>query len=89
MAAVCKDKKQGQIIIGFAMETQDLIENARKKLISKGADMIVANDLKREGAGFKTDTNAVILITAEGITELPVMSKYEVGQSILKRALEF
>lgn len=88
LAAVCKDKPQGQVVIGFAMETQDLVENAGKKLRSKGADMIVANDLKREGAGFKTDTNAVILITAEGIDELPVMSKYEVGQHILRRALE-
>ena len=56
------DKKPGQFICGFAMETENLIENAAAKLKEKNVDMIVANDLKTEGAGFGTDTNVVTLI---------------------------
>lgn len=82
-------KKDGQVICGFAMETKDLIENAKKKLESKNADMIVANNLKVEGAGFGTDTNVVTFITKEGITELPIMSKDDVAKEILDRMIGF
>lgn len=81
-------KKQGQVICGFAMETKDLLENARKKLESKKADMIVANNLKVAGAGFGTDTNVVTLIKKDGIKELPLLSKDKVAKSILDEMLE-
>lgn len=77
------DKKPGQFICGFAMETENLIENAAAKLKEKNVDMIVANDLKTEGAGFGTDTNVVTLIKKDGITELPKMSKNEVANAVL------
>lgn len=80
-------KKQGQIICGFAMETKDLLENASKKLESKNADMIVANNLKVAGAGFGTDTNVVTFIEKDGIKELPLLSKDEVAKSILDEML--
>lgn len=82
-------KKDGQVICGFAMETKDLIENAKRKLESKNADMIVANNLKVEGAGFGTDTNVVTFITKEGVTELPIMSKDEVAKAILDKMIGF
>lgn len=80
-------KKQGQVICGFAMETKDLLENASKKLESKNADMIVANNLKVAGAGFGTDTNVVTFIEKDGIKELPLLSKDEVAKSILDEML--
>lgn len=82
-------KKEGQILCGFAMETKDLIENARKKLENKNADLIVANNLKVTGAGFKTDTNVVTFIEKEGIEELPLLSKDEVAERILNKVLSF
>ena len=76
-------RKEGQVICGFAMETQDLIENARKKLDKKHVDMIAANNLKVQGAGFGTDTNVVTLIRKDGMRELPILSKDEVAKEIL------
>ena len=81
-------KKDGQFICGFAMETQDLIDNAKKKLESKHVDMIVANNLKVAGAGFGTDTNVVTFIRKDGIRELPILSKDEVAKAILDEALQ-
>ncbi len=80
-------KKPDQVICGFAMETRDLLENAGKKLESKKADMIVANNLKVKGAGFGTDTNVVTFIEKDGIKELPLLSKDEVAKSILDEML--
>lgn len=80
-----QNKRKDQFICGFAMETENLIENAAKKLESKNVDMIVANSLKTEGAGFGTDTNVVTLITSDGKTELPIMSKDDVAMQILNR----
>jgi phosphopantothenoylcysteine decarboxylase/phosphopantothenate--cysteine ligase len=78
--------KRDKILVGFAMETDDLIENARKKLIEKNMDLIVANDLKTPGAGFSGDTNIVKLITPDGgVEELPIMDKIEVADRILDR----
>lgn len=78
--------KRDKILVGFAMETDDLIDNARKKLIDKNMDLIVANDLKTPGAGFSGDTNIVKLITPDGdVEELPIMDKIEVAGRILDR----
>lgn len=81
-------KKPGQFICGFSMETQNMIENSRKKLLKKKADMIVANNLKQEGAGFGTDTNIVTFITADDVEEMPIMSKEEVAFLLLKKILK-
>ncbi|MCR5631887.1 MAG: bifunctional phosphopantothenoylcysteine decarboxylase/phosphopantothenate--cysteine ligase CoaBC [Eubacterium sp.] len=83
-----ENKKSGQKIIGFSMETENLIENSRKKLDSKNADMICANSLKTEGAGYKVDTNIVTMITKEDMVELPLMSKLEVADKILDKIKE-
>lgn len=64
------------------METENLIENSRKKLVNKNADMIVANNLKQEGAGFGTDTNIVTLITADKTIQLEKMTKENVAEKI-------
>lgn len=82
-----QSRRENQFICGFAMETENMIENAVKKLESKNVDMIVANSLKTEGAGFGTDTNIVTLITKDGKTELPLMSKDEVAMKILDAAV--
>lgn len=76
-------KKPNQIICGFSMETENLIENSKAKLVKKNVDMIVANNLKVEGAGFGVDTNVVTIITKDDVKELPVMSKAEVADRIL------
>ncbi|HXN70952.1 MAG TPA: bifunctional phosphopantothenoylcysteine decarboxylase/phosphopantothenate--cysteine ligase CoaBC [Candidatus Acidoferrales bacterium] len=82
-------EKQGQILVGFAAETNSVAENARGKLARKGADMIVANDVTQEGAGFDTDTNIVTLYLRDGREiPLPKMSKFEVANQILDRVLE-
>lgn len=82
------NKPEGQIVCGFAMETNDLLENARKKLVKKNADMIVANSLTEKGAGFKNDTNRVTFLTEEGNEELELMSKEEVAVKLLDRLME-
>lgn len=76
-------KKPGQYLCGFSMETENLMENSRKKLEKKNVDMMVANNLKVDGAGFGTDTNVATLIMEEGVIELPLMSKEEVAADIL------
>ena len=82
-----KIKKANQYICGFAMETQNLIENAKAKLEAKNADMIVANSLRTEGAGFGTATNVATLIKPEEIKQLPIMSKDELAEIILDEAI--
>ena len=81
-------RRDGQVICGFSMETRDLIENSRAKLTKKHVDMICANNLKVEGAGFGVDTNVITLITAEDTTELPLLSKEAAANAILDRALQ-
>lgn len=78
-------KKKGQVICGFSMETENLLENSRKKLDKKNADMIAANSIRQKGAGFASDTNIVTLITRDGAEELECMDKYDVADIILKR----
>ncbi len=80
-------RKTKQFICGFSMETENLVENSRGKLIRKNLDMIVANNLKTEGAGFGTDTNVVTLITANDVKELEIMSKQEVAKVIFDEIL--
>jgi len=86
-AAVGKQKKPGQILIGFAAETERLYENAGDKLKRKNLDMIVANDVTKEGAGFNVDTNIASILTVEGVTECPLQSKRELADAILTRAV--
>ena len=86
-ATLGRAKKAGQVFVGFAAETNDVLAHARDKLARKNLDMIVANDVTRPGAGFDVDTNIVTLITKDGQEALPMMSKVEVAQRILDRAL--
>lgn len=83
LAWLGEHKPENQFLCGFSMETQDMLANSRKKLEKKHADMIVANNLKVEGAGFGTDTNLVTLITKEENRELELMSKEEVADVLL------
>ena len=83
-----ENKKPNQIVCGFSMETENVIENSRKKLETKNADLIAANSLKTDGAGFGVDTNVITLITREKITELPKMSKAEAAHRIFDEILE-
>lgn len=78
-----QNKKPGQFLCGFSMETENMLENSRAKLTKKNLDMIVANNLKQAGAGFGTDTNVVTLITKDGEKELPIMSKDDVAKALL------
>lgn len=78
-----KHRKDGQFLCGFSMETQNMLENSRKKLEKKNIDMIVANNLKMAGAGFGTDTNVVTIITKEKEQELEIMTKDEVAHRLL------
>ena len=78
-----ENRRKGQFLCGFSMETENMLENSRAKLEKKHVDMIVANNLKQEGAGFGTDTNIVTLITRDGCRELPVMSKEDVAKYIV------
>ena len=82
-----ENKKDGQVIVGFSMETENLLENSRKKLKSKNSDMICANSLATEGAGYGVDTNIVTIITRTDEEELPLMSKDDVADAILTRAM--
>ncbi len=82
LAYLGEHKKENQFLCGFSMETENLVENSQKKLKKKNADMIVANNLKVDGAGFGVDTNVVTLITKDGIKELPIMSKAEVSAAL-------
>lgn len=76
-------KKKGQFLCGFSMETENMMENSRKKLEKKNLDLIVANNLKQAGAGFGTDTNIVTLISASDTVQLPMMRKEEVADKLL------
>ena len=83
-----ENKRPGQILCGFSMETEHMLENSRAKLAKKNADMIVANNLKVAGAGFGTDTNVVTLITADDCRELEIMSKADVASAIVSEILK-
>ena len=78
-----ENRRDGQFICGFSMETENMIENSRVKIAKKNIDMIVANNLKVEGAGFGTDTNVITLITQDTEQALPIMSKKDAAGKIL------
>lgn len=82
LAWLGEHKQENQFVCGFSMETENMLENSKAKREKKNADMIVANNLRVEGAGFGTDTNVVTLITKEGAEELPQMTKEEVAEKI-------
>ncbi|MCD7717709.1 MAG: bifunctional phosphopantothenoylcysteine decarboxylase/phosphopantothenate--cysteine ligase CoaBC [Lachnospiraceae bacterium] len=88
LAALGSDKPKGQILCGFAMETEDMVAHAREKLQRKHLDLIAANNVKVKGAGFGTDTNVITLISAAGETELELMSKEEAAARIVDKILE-
>ena len=81
------NRQKGQIICGFSMETENMLENSREKLQKKGVNMICANNLKQDGAGFGVDTNVITLITAQDVVELPLLSKEAAANAILSKAL--
>lgn len=81
-------RRNGQIICGFSMETQNMVENSREKLKKKNVDMICANNLKQEGAGFGVDTNIITIITHHDTVELPLQSKEAAANAILNRAAQ-
>lgn len=87
-AAVGAKKRPGQILVGFAAETNDLEQNAQKKLIKKSLDMIVANDVTQPGAGFDVDTNIITLITHAGVKPLPLNSKRALAEQMIDEIIE-
>lgn len=80
-----EDKREGQIICGFSMETDNVLENSRAKLEKKNCDMICANSLRTQGAGFGTDTNVITMITRDGCEELELMSKQDAAHKIVDK----
>ncbi len=83
LAYLGEHKRPGQILCGFSMETENLIENSRKKLLKKNLDIVAANSLRQEGAGFGVSTNVLTFITREGETELPLLTKDEAAHKLL------
>lgn len=83
-----EQRAEGQYICGFSMETQNMVENSRAKLVKKNVQMIAANNLKVEGAGFGVDTNVLTLITRDGETALPIMSKEEAADRLLDEIMK-
>jgi phosphopantothenoylcysteine decarboxylase/phosphopantothenate--cysteine ligase len=81
-------KKSAQIIVGFAAETENVLENARQKLVSKNLDAIVVNDVSREGVGFDSDRNAVTIISRDEVVEVPETTKWEVAQRVLDQIVK-
>lgn len=88
LSEICKSKRDNQFVCGFSMETENLIENSRRKLETKNCNMIAANSLKCSGAGFGTDTNVITLITKDNIEKLPIMSKEDAADRILDTILK-
>jgi phosphopantothenoylcysteine decarboxylase/phosphopantothenate--cysteine ligase len=87
LASTRSARREGAVVVGFALETDDVVANARRKLDAKALDLIVLNDAKEPGAGFAVATNRVTILT-RGVEEperLPLMTKHEVGDAILDR----
>lgn len=85
LAYIGEHKRAGQIVCGFSMETENVIENSRKKLTKKNCDMICANSVKKAGAGFGTDTNIITMITSDNDEDLELMSKFDAANIILDK----
>lgn len=88
LAYIGEHKQPHQIVCGFAMETENLIENATNKCIKKNCDLLIANNLKTTGAGFATDTNVITLITKNQTQNFEIMTKEEVAKTILEKMIE-
>lgn len=88
LAYLGQNKQEGQFLCGFSMETEHMLEHSREKLAKKNLDMIVANNLRQQGAGFGTDTNVVTILTKDGELSLPQMSKDEVAHQILDQIIK-
>jgi phosphopantothenoylcysteine decarboxylase/phosphopantothenate--cysteine ligase len=80
-------KRTSQILVGFAAETENVLENARQKLLAKNLDLIVVNDVSREGVGFDSDRNAVTIISREDVVDVPETTKWEVAQRVLDQVV--
>jgi phosphopantothenoylcysteine decarboxylase / phosphopantothenate---cysteine ligase len=80
-------RKTSQLLVGFAAETENALENARQKLVSKNLDAIVVNDVSREGVGFDSDRNAVTIITRDEVVEVPETTKWQVAQRVLDQVV--
>jgi len=87
LAAVARDSAD-RVVVGFAAETEHVIENATKKLKEKGADLIVANDVSASGSGFDVDTNQITIVSLDGVVELPLLSKREAAGRIIDAAMK-
>jgi len=87
LAAVAR-RKTSQVVVGFAAETENVLENARKKLASKSLDAIVVNDVSRAGIGFDSDRNAVTIISQSDVVEVPETSKWEVAHRVLDQVVK-
>jgi phosphopantothenoylcysteine decarboxylase/phosphopantothenate--cysteine ligase len=87
LSDVSHNRHDGLLVIGFAAETNDVVDYARSKMQKKGLDLVVANDITKEGAGFNTDTNIATIISRDGETEVPLMSKRELADKILDAVL--
>ncbi len=85
LAYLGQHKTDRQVICGFSMETQDLLENSKKKLLAKNCDMIAANSLSERGSGFGTDTNKLTLITSDGVDTLDLLTKYDASNVLLDK----
>lgn len=83
LSEVSKDRQEGQLVVGFAAETNDVVTYAKIKMSKKGLDLVVANDITKKGAGFNTDTNIATIVTRTDETELPLMTKRELADRIL------
>jgi len=81
-------RKGNKIVVGFAAETENVLENARQKLLSKNLDAIVVNDVSRDGVGFDSDRNAVTIITREEMIDVPETTKWEVSQRVLDQIVK-
>ena len=81
-------KRPGQFLCGFSMETENLIENSRAKLEKKNLDLVAANNVKVEGAGFQGDTNVLTLISQDAVKELPLMSKDQAAHELLNEIMK-
>jgi phosphopantothenoylcysteine decarboxylase/phosphopantothenate--cysteine ligase len=80
-------RKESRIVVGFAAETENVLENARQKLVAKNLDAIVVNDVSREGVGFDSERNAVTIITRSEVAEVPETTKWEVAQCVVDQVV--
>jgi phosphopantothenoylcysteine decarboxylase/phosphopantothenate--cysteine ligase len=89
LAGLAGRRTPGQVIVGFAAETHDVVERGRRKLGRKGVDLLVVNDVSAPGVGFDHDTNAVVILDADGsATEIPLTSKNAVANAVLDRVID-